>query len=61
MELIAAQDDARAAREETRRLKSELAVAEAARQEVRPCPTHLPVLIVAATGSQLMASIPLEL
>ena len=35
MELIAAQDDARAAREETRRVKAELAFVEADRHKVR--------------------------
>ena len=45
MELVAAQDDARAAREETRRVKAELAFLQADRDQVRfpatsSCPLH---------------------
>lgn len=51
MELIAAQDDARAAREETRRVKAELASVEAERQQVcTPC--HLDCTCSTSPGLQ---------
>lgn len=45
MELIAAQDDARAAREETRRLKAELAFVEADRHKVQALAGVLPMVL----------------